>query len=106
MNSAKRRQESTDNARRAVHGTCPPACSVWASSSWSPIREMVCLACCDVRDMKMRVSEIKLFRHRFGDNYERRLEHLEDKVRERQEIVKRLFQTRHFKTPNKQIGCK
>ena len=26
MNSATHRQDSTDGARRAVHGTCPPAC--------------------------------------------------------------------------------
>jgi hypothetical protein len=28
MNSAKQTIDSTDTARRAVHGTCPPAC--WA----------------------------------------------------------------------------
>ena len=28
MNSATHRQDSTDNARRAVHGTCPPAGSI------------------------------------------------------------------------------
>ena len=28
MNSATHRQHSTDGARRAVHGTRPPACSV------------------------------------------------------------------------------
>jgi len=74
-------------------------CSAWPNSPWSELQEIVCLLCCDVRDARLQVSETELFQHRHGEHYQRRLKMYQDKVAEREAVLRRVYSTRHC-TPN------
>ena len=87
---------SNENQTTRVSELDTASCSAWGSSPWSPIREMVCLAVLDCRHIQANISEIKLLKYHHGRHYARRLRSAEQKLSQRKEIVKRLFETRHY----------